>query len=204
MEIKNIQKITLAGLVSIALLSTGCATKKYVQEEMTRVDTRVDGVESQVESNQQKLENHDQKLDELSKSTQEALTRAEEAGKLAEGKLLYETVLTDANSTFASSKSDLSDDAKGALDEFASKLKGDNADVFVEIQGHTDSLGAEDYNHELGLSRAEAVRRYLNMTHQIPLHRMSVISYGESAPLVENDSRENRSQNRRVVLVVLK
>ena len=42
------------------------------------------------------------------------------------------------------------------------------------------------------------------MQHKIPLHRMSVISYGESAPVAGNDSREDRARNRRVVLVVLK
>ncbi|HVR30200.1 MAG TPA: OmpA family protein, partial [Thermoanaerobaculia bacterium] len=63
--------------------------------------------------------------------------------------------------------------------------------------------GPEDYNLMLGEQRAESVRRYLNMEHGIPLHRMSVISYGETAPVVDNDSREARAQNRRVALVVL-
>ena len=51
--------------------------------------------------------------------------------------------------------------------------------------------------------QAEAVRRYLNMQHGIPLHRMSVISYGESSPVTDNDTKEGRAQNRRVSLVVL-
>ena len=79
-----------------------------------------------------------------------------------------------------------------------------NENVYIEVQGHTDSVGSETYNEELGLERAEAVRRYLNMNQHIPLHRINVISYGESAPVTDNKSRDSRSQNRRVVLVVLK
>jgi outer membrane protein OmpA-like peptidoglycan-associated protein len=57
---------------------------------------------------------------------------------------------------------------------------------------------------KLGEARAEATRRYLNASAGIALHRMSVISYGESAPMVDNGSRDGRQQNRRVALVVLK
>ena len=204
MEMKTLRNALLLAVVAAALLSTGCATKKYVQEEMTRVDGRVDGVEGQVEANQQMLKEHGEQIEAASMTAKDALARAEEAGKLAEGKFLYEVVLSDEDVSFPSDKTELSDEAKAKIDEFAGKLKMDNANVFIEIQGHTDSLGSESYNHKLGLGRAESVRRYLNMNHQIPLHRVSVISYGESAPLVENDSRENRAKNRRVVLVVLK
>jgi len=48
------------------------------------------------------------------------------------------------------------------------------------------------------------VRRYLSQNQGFALHRLAVISYGESAPMVDNATRENRSRNRRVVLVVLK
>jgi outer membrane protein OmpA-like peptidoglycan-associated protein len=64
-------------------------------------------------------------------------------------------------------------------------------------------VGSETYNEELGLLRAESVRRYLNQKHGFPLHRINVISYGESAAIADNTSRDGRSQNRRVALVVL-
>lgn len=204
-------RTTLTVLAVAALAASGCATKKYVQQETGAVHTRVDDVETQVEQAQTEIRStgervgrNERQIGEVSKTAQEALQRAQEAGKLAEGKLLYETVLTDEKVRFGFDKAELSEEARAALDQFAEQLKGQyNRDVYVEIQGHTDATGSDQYNLELGLERAEAVRRYLNQQHGIPLHRISVISYGEAEPIAENANRDGRAQNRRVVLVVL-
>jgi outer membrane protein OmpA-like peptidoglycan-associated protein len=58
-------------------------------------------------------------------------------------------------------------------------------------------------NEKLGLARAEAVKRYLYEKHQIPLHKINVISYGEEKPVAPNNTRDGRAQNRRVVIKVL-
>lgn len=195
--------LTIALVMIVAFALTGCATKKYVKQETGAVGTRVDEVQGQVEEAQTRLDTHDRQIGETSRTAQEALQRAQEAGKLAQGKLLYETVLTDEKVKFGFDTSDLSPEAEAALDQFAEQLKGENKGVYIEIQGHTDSVGSETYNEELGLLRAEAVRRYLSQHHKFPLHRINVISYGETAPVSDNGSREGRSQNRRVALVVL-
>jgi len=194
---------TLAAALLLMVAFTGCATKKYVKQETGAVNTRVDEVQGQVEEAQTRLNTHDQQIGEASRTAQEALQRAQEAGKLAQGKLLYETVLTDEKVKFGFDTSDLSPEAKAALDEFASQLASQNKGVYIEIQGHTDSVGSDNYNEELGLLRAEAVRRYLSQQHKFPLHRINVISYGETAPIADNGNRQGRSQNRRVALVVL-
>lgn len=194
---------TLAFALILAVGATGCATKKYVRQETGAVGSRVDEVEGQVEEAQTRLNTHERQIGEASQTAQEALRRAQEAGKLAEGKLLYETVFTDDKVKFGFDTSDLSPEAEAALDEFAAQLKQENKSVYIEIQGHTDNVGSDKYNEELGLLRAEAVRRYLNQSHNIPLHRINVISYGESAPVADNQSRQGRSQNRRVAVVVL-
>ena len=155
-----------------------------------------------VRRNRDDLQRQGQEIQKTSKTAQEALDRAIAAGKLAEGKFLYEVALTDDKVRFAFDKAELGDEAKSILTELANQLKADNRNVYVEIQGHTDSIGGEEYNYRLGLERAEAVRRFLNQ-QGIPLHRMSVISYGESEPVADNGTREGRTQNRRVVLVVL-
>jgi peptidoglycan-associated lipoprotein len=190
-------------LVLVLVGSAGCATKKYVRGETQAVHTRVDEVEGQVEEAQTRIGRNEQAIGEASRTAQDALQRATEAGKLAEGKLLYETVLTDEKVKFGFDVSQLSDEAKAALDEFANGLVSAGKGVYIEIQGHTDAIGSETYNEELGLERAEAVRRYLSQQHKFPLHRINIISYGESAPVADNESREGRAQNRRVALVVL-
>lgn len=204
---------TPAALAAALLLTltAGCATNKRVETLEQDVETkvgavnqRVDDVEGQVEATQTRLDEHGRRIDATSKTAQEALDRAIAAGKLAEGKFLFETVLSDDKVRFGFDQAELGDPAHQALDELAARLKSENTNVYIEIQGHTDSVGSDDYNLKLGEKRAEAVRRYLNRQHGIALHRMSVISYGESAPVADNASREGRAQNRRVVLVVLK
>ncbi|MEM9554791.1 MAG: OmpA family protein [Acidobacteriota bacterium] len=189
------------------LAASGCVTEKkmqtYVEDRVTPVETRVDGVESQVEANQTRIDEQQEQLADVSETAREAYERAVEAGKLAEGKLLYERTLSDADVRFGLESSSLSDGAHGALDAFAAELKQQGVPVYIEIQGHTDSTGSDDYNMELGQQRADAVRQYLNREHALPLHRMNVVSYGESKPVADNTDREGRGQNRRVVLVVL-
>jgi outer membrane protein OmpA-like peptidoglycan-associated protein len=201
--------IALAAAASLALVASGCATKKYVAGEVAGVSTRVDGVQTQVEDAQSKLKDHEGRISQnttataaASKTAQEALDRAVAAGKLAEGKFLYETVLSDDKVKFGFDKAELSTEAKAALDAFADKLRVDNKNVYIEVQGHTDNVGSEEYNFSLGEKRAEAVRRYLSLKG-VPLNRLSTISYGEAAPVADNSTRDGRNQNRRVVLVVL-
>jgi outer membrane protein OmpA-like peptidoglycan-associated protein len=205
------QRWTLSIALLATLVATGCATKKYTREtveaETKPIHSRIDDVEGELEETQTRMESQNNQLrgevQEVSKTAQEALQRAQEAGKLAQGKLLYETVLTDDKVRFGFESSKLSDEAKAALDDFAAQLTQQNKNVYIEIQGHTDSTGSESYNEQLALERAEAVRGYLNREHTVPLHRMNVISYGETEPIADNGTREGRSQNRRVTLVVL-
>ena len=205
------KRINLAVTVVMltAMAGWGCATTKYVAGEVGQVSTRVDGVQTQVEDAQTKIKVHEGRISKneqdtaaASKTAKEALDRAVAAGRLAEGKLLYETVLSDDKVKFGFDKAELSTEAKAALDAFAAQLKTENRNVYVEVQGHTDNVGGELYNEKLGKQRAEAVEEYL-AKQGIPLFRIESISYGESEPVADNKTREGRAQNRRVVLVVL-
>jgi peptidoglycan-associated lipoprotein len=96
------------------------------------------------------------------------------------------------------------DEAKARLDQVVSQLKADTKNnIFIEIEGHTDNVGTKEINESLGYNRAEMVKRYLYEQHQIPLHKISVISYGEEKPVAPNNNRQGRAQNRRVVVKVL-
>ena len=87
--------------------------------------------------------------------------------------------------------------------DLSAKIKDYGKAVYVEIEGHTDNTGSDDYNQTLGLRRAGAVRDYLNQAGGIPLHAMNTISLGESNPVADNSTSDGRAQNRRVVVRVL-
>jgi len=173
----------------------GCATKDFVREQVAAEDTKVQSTQSQVNQ-------HETHLSQLDQSTKDALERATAAGKLAEGKFLYSMVLSDDSVKFKADSSKLSPEAQQRLTDFADKLKNDNRNVYLEIQGHTDARGKDTINSRLGEERAEAVRLFMNQ-HGVPLNRMSTISYGKQDPVADNKTRVGCAQNRRVVLIVM-
>lgn len=195
------------GATALAVLLGACATNRSVDERIAaasaQTNQKIESVSTQVEDLQQKQQATDVKIQELSQSAQEALKRAQEAGVLAKGKVVFEQTFSEDRVKFKLDSSELSADAKTALDEFGARVKGLTEQYFIEIQGHTDDTGSEAYNEELGQRRAESVRRYLSREQKLPLNRMSTISYGDTLPVESNKTRVGRAANRRVVLVVL-
>ena len=193
--------------IALPVVLGACATSKSVDEKIAAsqatTNQKIESVASQVEDLQQKQTATDARVEQLSQSAAEALKRAQEAGVLAKGKVVFEQTFSEDRVKFKLDSYELGDEAKVALDEFANKTKGIDAQYFVEIQGHTDDTGGERYNEELGQRRADSVRRYLSREHKLPLNRMSTISYGDALPVQSNKTRAGRQQNRRVVLVVL-
>jgi peptidoglycan-associated lipoprotein len=182
-----------AALTAISL--GGCATEDYVDKHVAAVDAKTQATQSQVDQ-------HQVHLTQLDQTTQDALNRAEAAGKLAEGKFLYSMVLSDDSVKFPVDSSKLSPEAEQRLQDFVDKLKNDNRSVYLEIQGHTDSAGSPSLNDRLGEERAETVRLFMNQ-HGVALNRMNTISYGEKDPVASNKTRTGRAQNRRVLLIVM-
>jgi peptidoglycan-associated lipoprotein len=173
----------------------GCATKGFVRDQVSAENVKVT-------ANRDQLQEHDQRLGQLDRTSREALERAEAAGKLAEGKFLYSMVLSDDSVKFPVAKADLSPEAQARLMDFVEKLKSENKNVYVEIQGHTDSTGTPEVNHRLGEERADAVRLFMNR-QGVALNRMATISYGAEVPVAPNNTKAGRAQNRRVVVIVL-
>ena len=216
-----------AVVVPVVLLmaagSTACATKKFVRGEVGQVNTKVEGVSTLLEEtqertrkNEQKVVEVDQKADQAGKSAEEARSaatvadgKAAAAGAKAEAveaatkRLVYEVVLSEDQGNFKFGKKDLPDTAKARLDEMITQLKADPKAIYIEVEGYTDNTGGPVYNEQLGLERAESVKRYLYEAHQVPLHKMNAISYGEKKPVAPNNTRQGRAQNRRVVIKVL-
>ena len=217
-------------LALTAAVTAGCATKKFVRTEVGGVNDKVAAVTTGLEATQQRTtENEtrigavDAKADVAARSATDARAAADNAANatkdvdtrltgrvvgveravIAERKLIFEVTLSEGQGNFKSNGTQLPDDVKARLDQMVTGLKTDPKTIFIEIEGHTDNQGAMLYNEHLGLERAEMVKRYLYEQHQVPLHKINVISYGEAKPVAPNTSREGRAQNRRVVVRVL-
>jgi OOP family OmpA-OmpF porin len=102
---------------------------------------------------------------------------------------------------FDNDMSNLRPDAIAILDQAVATLKA-NPSVTVEIGGHTDSRNSDWYNLGLGERCAKAVMQYL-ISQGVEAGRLSVRSYGESAPIADNETEEGRMKNRRVELKIL-
>jgi peptidoglycan-associated lipoprotein len=188
-------KPAIIAIAASAFSLGGCATKDYVNEHVAAVDSKLQATQSQVDQ-------HQTHLSQLDQTARDALDRATAAGKLAEGKFLYTMVLSDDSVKFPVDRAKLSPEAQERLTAFANKLKDDNRNVYLEIQGHTDAVGPDAVNTRLGEERAEAVRLFMNKLG-VPLNRMATISYGKQDPVADNKTRTGRAQNRRVVMVVM-
>jgi peptidoglycan-associated lipoprotein len=209
------RRVMLAfGVVAfVAAGSTACATKKYVRTSVGEVNEKVDTLTRTVEEGQERTRQNEARIGEVdervTKVADESRTgiekvnaRTEEIDR-ASKRLVYEVVLSEDQGNFKFAKTDLPEEAVGEIDRLVQQLKADPKGAFIEIEGHTDAVGTNEVNKRIGLERAESVKRYLYENHQVPLHKMNVISYGEDKPVAPNNTREGRAQNRRVVIKVL-
>ena len=201
-------------LLAASVALAGCAKKSFVQREVGEVNKKVDAVSAEVEKTQQRVQQSEVRIDAVDKSTQAgiteakgsaqaAMTKAQEAERAAKGKLIYTVTLSNDKVRFPVNKAEISDEAKAMIDEAVGPLVKENRGVWFEIEGHTDNTGDAAYNFKLGEERAMAVRDYIAKTHGIALNRLNVISYGEEKPVAENKTRDERAQNRRVVIRIL-
>ena len=210
--------------------STACATKGYVRTQVGQVSSKVDTLGQSLEETQERTRQNETRIGEVdqkagaaqtaadtaqqsataadtkaasaAEAARMAATRVEEVDKAAK-KLVYEVVLSEESGSFKFNAVELPDDAKAKIDQLVNQLKADPKGAFFEIEGHTDNVGPASINERIGLERAETVKRYLYEQHQIPLHRINVISYGEDKPAAKNNTRDGRAQNRRVVIRIL-
>src|SRR5689334_24070450 len=113
----------LALPVVLGACATNKAVDKKIAEAQASTNQKIESVSSQVEELQQKQTATDARVEQLSQSAAEALQRAQEAGVLAKGKVVFEQTFSEDRVKFKLDSYELSTDAKTALDEFAGKAK---------------------------------------------------------------------------------
>ena len=224
---------SLVGIVMFALAvggTTACATKGFVRTETGKVNGKTDSLAQELEKTQERTRQNEAKITQVDGKAAGAKAAADqaqlaanaadlkalnanEAARVAADKattvdknskrLLYTVVLSEDQGGFKFNKVELPLEAQKAIDEMIVGIKADPKGAYFEIEGHTDNIGSKAVNDKVGLERAEAVKRYLYEHHNIPLHRMSVISYGQEKPASSNATAQGRAQNRRIVIKVL-
>jgi len=204
-----------AGVVGSLLLTQGCiATRDWVKEQMDPLDGRVSQTESRISKTEGdisslggRMSGVEGKLGQFEGRLGQIDSKAEKALSAIANLRLERKVVIDMKdgANFAFNSSSLPASAQREIDSFLSDLKGDvagsDATVFV-VAGHTDNVGNDAYNYELGKKRADAVSRYLITQKKLDPMRVMPVSYGESAPVNDNKSPQDRAKNRRVEILV--
>lgn len=218
--------IVFVGVVAVALLTAGCATKKYVRNQMDPLEARLGKLDEQTSENSARITDVDQKSErgiaEAKNEAQDAAGQAVEAGKSAsaanelanKGLTAAELVRRDLENAhkfkpvetetilFAFDSSKLTDESRQQLNALAKTVEPMER-FLIAVQGYTDTVGSPAYNLQLSERRADAVTRHLTVVHGIPLIRIHRLGYGEESPAAENTTREGREHNRRVEVRVL-
>jgi peptidoglycan-associated lipoprotein len=210
-------------VVCVSALSLGgsaCASKKFVRGSVGATNDKVNSMIGTLEETQARTKRNERRIAEVDAKTDAAsqaayaargmATDASGAAKAAGArieaidkgakKLVYDVALTADEANFTFGGAELPMDARVRIDGLIHELIDDPKNCFIEIEGHTDDVGSHEANVQVGLARARAVQRYLYEVHDIPLHKMNVISYGEDKPADSNKTEAGRAHNRRVVI----
>lgn len=212
-----------AAVVAVSLpLTVGCASKKYVRNEVTPTVNKVNELDDLTAKNTRDIRDADsrsqqgvqqaklaadqadqkalsagQAADQANRNATQAANRVTSLAGTVENIDNYRPVGNPTTVNFAFDKADLSRKDRQTLDEFGRQLQNQRH-FLVEIHGYTDSTGSPDYNYQLSQRRANAVIQYLAQKYSIPAHKIYVIGLGEDNPVAVNTTAKGRAENRRV------
>lgn len=222
---KAVMTVSLIGAAAL-LLSTGCATKKYVRGQMQPIVQNTNELEQQTAANNRNLynvnkraqagiaqaqssanaaseqaNNANQAANAAQQSAQDAVNRADSLSSVVANLDNYKQV-GDTTVHFAFNKAILTRRDREKLDSFAQQLSSTKGYI-LEVTGGTDSTGPAAYNYELSDRRANSVVRYLAAKYNVPLHKFYLIGIGKDDPVASNHTAAGRADNRRVEIQLL-
>lgn len=183
-----------AGAEALAALTGRVA---QAEREITKVAGAVQDPAERMAALAGRLDRVEAEAGDASALARRALALAAQNDILINGKVIHTVTLTEDKTLYPLNSPDLGARDRASLDGLVKFVEALKDEYHLEIQGHTDNIGVDDYTYALGKARAEVVKRYLHETGGVSLGRMSVISYGASVPL-----RPGAMDNRRIVLHV--
>jgi OmpA-OmpF porin, OOP family len=215
--------ILIATVVASALVANlGCATKKYVQSQVTPINNQIGELNEITAKNTQGIKDADSKAQQgitaANAADEKAATAGNSANQANQQAARVGTGLTGlqgtvenldnykaaANTTiqFGFNKATLTKSDERMLDEFAEQVAGQKHYI-IQVQGFTDGVGSVEYNNQLSRRRADAVIQYLAAKHHVPPYRIYIIGLGMENPVADNTKSAGRAKNRRVDVALL-
>jgi outer membrane protein OmpA-like peptidoglycan-associated protein len=219
----RMKKMELAAVLAGLVFLGGCATKRYVSNQVDPVNQKVNDVDQKQQGTQKQLDQAETKIsaaDEKASAADsragDAISRADAAsqksdqvrdqlrGELNDRIANLDDYKTAGNATvlFKFNSSELSDDAKQQIDTLFSGNITNAKRYFIAIQGFTDKVGPAEYNLQLSRRRAEAVQTYLVGTKNVPVYRIQIVGLGKDKPVNDQKTKDDREKNRRVEVTV--
>ncbi len=211
--------VLVAGSLPFAL---GCASKKYVRNQVTPTVNQVNELDEQTAKNTRDIKDVDshsqQGIQQATSAADAANQKALAAGHAADqanqsatqvaGRVTslagtvenldnYQPVGEPTTVTFGFDKASLTRKDQQTLDTFGRQIQNQRH-YLIEVHGFADSTGPANYNYQLSQRRAQAVIQYLASNYGIPAHQIYVIGLGEDNPVAKNTSAKGRAENRRV------
>ena len=205
---------------------TGCATKKYVQNQTAPLVDHIGQLDNKTAENNRTIHDVDDRAqagirqaqgaaDSASQNAQNAsksagdaemaannaVHRADSLDSVVKGLDDYKPV-GNVSVTFGFDKAVLTKEDRAQLDSFAAQLASAKGYI-LEVTGGTDSVGSAQYNYELSQRRADAVVQYLASKYGISARRFYLIGIGKDKQVAPNTTAEGRKQNRRVEVRLL-
>ncbi len=206
---------------SSMLISVGCASKKYVRNEVTPVINKTNELDEMTRNNtnaikdvgsraQMGIKDVNQRAQAADQKAATARQTADDAQNLANqastrvGSLAIQVAnldnyrpIVETSVHFGFDKADLTSKARKALDELGAEIPNAHHYIVV-VEGGTDSVGDSQYNYQLSERRASAVIQYLASKYSVPAHKIYVIGLGKDKEVASNNTSAGRAKNRRV------
>jgi OmpA-OmpF porin, OOP family len=206
---------------SSMLFSVGCASKKYVRNEVTPVINKTNELDEMTRNNTNAIKDVDSRaqmgIKDVNQRAQAADQKAASARQTADsaqdlanqastrvGSLASQVAnldnyrpVVETSVHFGFDKADLTSKARKALDELGAEIPNARHYIVV-VEGGTDSVGDPQYNYGLSERRASSVIQYLASKYSVPAHKIYVIGLGKDKEVASNNSSAGRAKNRRV------
>jgi len=215
-------RIFLSGLLASSLfLSIGCASKKYVRNEVTPTVNKVNELDDMTAKNSRDIKDVDARaqqgiltvnnktaeVDQKAQAAGQAADQAQQSATTASNRVtsLANTVanldnfhpVVETSVHFGFNKDNLTSKAKSALDQLGAEIPN-TKNYIITVEGGTDSVGSQQYNYGLSDRRADSVIQYLATKYNVPAHKIYVICLVKDKPVESNKTSSGRPDNPRV------